>query len=135
VHSRRSASGPGGCRRPSPLRGAGRGARETDATSSIGSCPSGGTRLEYTAHFPRSARNLPESNLAVAHSKRFGPFDNFFIAPEAWGARRAAFFQRAGLPARPDEVGAYLTQRLGRAYDAFLAAQHGNTYATVTDQG
>jgi TnpA family transposase len=78
---------------------------------------------------------IRSGNLAVAHSKRFGPFDDFFISPEAWEARRATFFQRAGLPVRPEEVRTYLTQRLGRAYDAFLAAQPGNTYATVTGRG
>jgi TnpA family transposase len=78
---------------------------------------------------------IKSGNIAVAHSKRFGQFDHFFLATESWQAKRAAFFQRAGLPAHPEEVGAYLTQRLNRAYDAFLAAQPENTYATVTDQG
>ncbi len=41
--------------------------------------------------------------------------------PEArWQTVRDAFFRRAGLPSQADEVPAYLTARLGRAYDHFL---------------
>jgi TnpA family transposase len=78
---------------------------------------------------------IKSGNIAVNGSKRFGHFDDFFISDQAWQARREAFFRRAGLPLRPEEVGAFLTERLDHAYDAFLGSQPNNTYATVTEEG
>ncbi|MBV8269306.1 MAG: Tn3 family transposase, partial [Planctomycetaceae bacterium] len=78
---------------------------------------------------------IKSGNIAVADSKRFGQFDDFFISDQAWQVRREAFFRRAGLPHRPEEVGAFLTERLDHAYDAFLGSQPSNTYATVTEDG
>ena len=74
-------------------------------------------------------------NVAAQSSKRFGRFDNFFIADEQWRAQRDAFFQRAGLPAKPMDVSAYLTARLNNAYDTFLASLPNNAYATVDEKG
>ena len=50
-------------------------------------------------------------NVAAESSKRFGRFDNFFISNERWAAQRKAFFRRAGLPVKPEDVPAYLTAR------------------------
>ena len=74
-------------------------------------------------------------NVAAQSSKRFGRFDNFFISDERWTAQRDAFFQRAGLPAKAEDVPAYLTARLNEAYDAFLVSLPNNAYATVDEKG
>ena len=74
-------------------------------------------------------------NLSVAHSKRFGPFDDFFIDREAWSTRREAFFRRSEMPSDPAAVPTYLQQRLGTAYDQFLATAPDNSFATVEDNG
>jgi predicted transcriptional regulator len=74
-------------------------------------------------------------NVAAESSKRFGRFDNFFIANEQWEAQWKAFFQRAGLPVNPVDVPAYLTDRLNRAYDDFLASLPENTYAAIDNDG
>lgn len=78
---------------------------------------------------------IKSGNIVVSQSKRFGPFERFFMADAPWQARREGFFQRAGLPSQPEAVEAYLTQRLNRAYDTFLEGQSDNPYATVTDAG
>jgi hypothetical protein len=72
-------------------------------------------------------------NVFVAQSKRFGRFDDFFIPDSRWEAQREGFFARAGLPARAEDVPAYLTDRLNQAYDRFLALLPENTYASVHD--
>ena len=69
------------------------------------------------------------------HSKRFGRFDDFFISDQVWQARREAFFRGPGCRIEPEEVGAFLTERLDHAYDLFLGSQPSNTYATVTEDG
>src|SRR5690606_7554673 len=74
-------------------------------------------------------------NIYVQDSKRFGRFDDFFIADSQWQTRQTAFFQRAGLPARGDEVPEYLTRRLDEAYDAFLEGLPENTYTSVDENG
>lgn len=74
-------------------------------------------------------------NVYVTDSKRFGRFDDFFIADAQWQTRQATFFQRAGLPAKADDVPAYLAQRLDDAYDAFLEGLPENTYASVDENG
>jgi hypothetical protein len=74
-------------------------------------------------------------NVAAQSSKRFGRFDNFFISNDQWSAQRDAFFKRAGLPIKPEEVPAYLTERLNRAYDNFLASLPENAYADVNEDG
>ena len=43
-------------------------------------------------------------NVAAQSSKRFGHFNNFFISNDQWSARRDAFFNRAGLPIKPEDV-------------------------------
>lgn len=74
-------------------------------------------------------------NVAAQSSKRFGRFNNFFIATDRWHTQREAFFKRAGLPGKPEDVPAYLTQRLNQAYDNFLAALPQNSYADVNEHG
>ena len=78
---------------------------------------------------------LKSGNLAVAESKRFGQFHQFFIADSQWAGKREKFFERAGLPSSPANVPTYLTARLNRAYDAFLQSQSDNSYATVDENG
>lgn len=73
--------------------------------------------------------------MAARSSKRFGRFDNYFISDERWTTQRDAFFQRAGLPGKPEDVPAYLTARLNEAYDTFLASLPENAYATVDEKG
>jgi TnpA family transposase len=46
-----------------------------------------------------------------------------------------SFFQRAGLPVQAEEVPAYLTDRLNRVYERFLALLPENTYASVNEEG
>ena len=60
-------------------------------------------------------------NVYVEQSKRFGRFDDFFIADARWAFSAETFFQRAGLPAKAEDVPAYLTGRLNQAYDRFLS--------------
>ena len=76
---------------------------------------------------------IKSGNLHVQHSKRFGHFDDFFMPASVWHTRSAEFFQRAGLPSQPEEVKAYLTQRLNQAYDRFLEHLPQNTYAQIRD--
>ncbi|WP_341792643.1 MULTISPECIES: Tn3 family transposase [unclassified Rickettsia] len=70
-------------------------------------------------------------NLTVKDSKRFGNFDNFFMPCTEWKKERIAFFKRAGLPENPQSVKVYLTERLNKAFDTFLATESYNTYAKV----
>jgi TnpA family transposase len=74
-------------------------------------------------------------NVAAQSSKRFSRFDNFFITVGQWRAQRDAFFQRAGLPIKPEDVPAYLTARLNNAFDTFLSSLPNNAYATVDEKG
>lgn len=78
---------------------------------------------------------LKNGNLSVRHSKRFGRFEDYFIAPEQWQSQRDSFFLQAGLPADSKEVPDYLTKRLDKAYDLFLKTVPANTYATVDEEG
>ena len=74
-------------------------------------------------------------NVAVQSSKRFGRFDRLFISDNQWAAQRDAFFKRAGLPVNAEDVPAYLTERLNRAYDNFLDSLPENAYADVNENG
>ena len=78
---------------------------------------------------------LKAGNLSVAHSKRFGHFDDFFIDDATWTPQRTAFFNRTELPTSPTDVAGYLHQRLGRAYDQFLASAPQNSFATLDENG
>lgn len=78
---------------------------------------------------------LRVGNLAVRHSKRFGQFEDYFLPQEGWESLRSPFFQRSGLPADPKDVPGYLTERLNKAFDLFLKAAPGNSYATVDKDG
>ncbi len=78
---------------------------------------------------------VKSGNLSVPNSKRFASLDTFFIPETEWAARREAFFTRAGLPVKPDEVPAYLTDRLNRAYDRFLECLPDNRYAQLNKEG
>jgi hypothetical protein len=74
-------------------------------------------------------------NIYVAHSKRFGRFDDFFMTDSQWENQREGFFQRAGLPIKAEDVPPYLTQRLQQAYDRFLETLPQNNYAKVNEHG
>ena len=78
---------------------------------------------------------VKSGNLYVPHSKRFASLDTFFIPEAEWNSRREAFFVRAGLPVCPDDVPAYLTERLNRAYDRFLERLPNNHYAQLHEDG
>ena len=79
--------------------------------------------------------HIKSGNVAVIGSKRFGHLDDFFMPEARWHAVREAFFRRAGLPSQADEVPAYLTARLGHAYDHFLRRLPENTYAGLDASG
>lgn len=79
--------------------------------------------------------DLRAGNLSVAHSKRFGRFDDFFIPDAQWTPLRDNFFRRARLPRDPTAVSGYLRRRLNAAYDRFLASASGNHFASVNEDG
>ena len=74
-------------------------------------------------------------NVYVVHSKRFGRFDDFFMADNTWQAERESFFQRAGLPVKAAEAVHYLTNRLYQTYDRFLETLPQNSYASIRENG
>lgn len=78
---------------------------------------------------------LKAGNIFVQDSKRFGRFDDFFIADTKWHNLRDTFFNRAGLPVNSEAVPEYLTERLNRAYDQFLKHLPDNAYAQVDEEG
>lgn len=78
---------------------------------------------------------LKAGNIYVQRSKRFGRFDNFFIADSRWEKQRETFFTRAGLPEKAEDVSDYLTNRLNQAYDNFLQLLPSNSYASVNEKG
>ena len=74
---------------------------------------------------------IKSGNLAVEHSKRFGPFDRFFISTSQWQESREEFFRQSGLPLCGQDASVYLTNRLKSAYDRFLTSLPQNTYARI----
>lgn len=72
-------------------------------------------------------------NLSVDLSKRFGLFNDFFMPYSEWEKRRNPFFKRAKLPQNPQDVPGYLTARLNKAIDQFIALETTNEYAKVED--
>ena len=76
---------------------------------------------------------IKAGNVYVQHSKRFGRFDDFFMADNKWEKQRERFFKRAGLPASADDVPSYFTHRLNQVYDNFLNFLPSNHYATVNE--
>ncbi len=78
---------------------------------------------------------VKSGNLSVPNSKRFASLETFFIPESEWASKRGAFFVRAGLPKNPDEVPAYLTNRLNNAYDRFLEKLPTNRYAQLNEEG
>ncbi|MBE0524916.1 MAG: Tn3 family transposase [Methanosarcinales archaeon] len=76
---------------------------------------------------------IKAGNLSVKQSKCFGRFDDFFIPEKKWNELREAFFMRAKLPVRANEVEAFLTQRLNRAFDRFLELLPENSYVTMDE--
>lgn len=56
---------------------------------------------------------------AVKNSKRFGPFDRFFISKVKWESMREEFLGQSGLPLSGKKAARYLTDRLNGAYDRF----------------
>lgn len=78
---------------------------------------------------------IKAGNIFVQRSKRFGRFDDFFIADAKWENQRENFFTRAGLPEKAEDVPEYLTKRLNQAYDNFLESLPKNSYASVGENG
>lgn len=78
---------------------------------------------------------IKSGNVSVQGSKRFGSLTDFFMDDQQWATRRAAFFERAGLPVDAQEARTYLTRQLRQAYDTFLERLPENAYAQVDDQG
>lgn len=74
---------------------------------------------------------IKSGNLTVKNSKRFGPFDRFFISTDQWESTRQEFFAQSSLPEKGEDAAMYLTQRLAKAYDRFLASLPSNTYAKI----
>ena len=79
----------------------------------------------------RVRNEIKSGNLTVKNSKRFGPFDRFFISDDQWEAMREEFFRQSFLPASGKEAARYLTDRLDKAYDQFLLTLPENTYAKI----
>ena len=78
---------------------------------------------------------IKSGNLSVSGSKRFASLETFFILETDRASRRVAFFNRANLPLDPEEVPAYLTNRLNKVYDQFLERQSNNHYAKLDEKG
>ena len=78
---------------------------------------------------------VKSGNLYVDHGKRYTNLNRFFIPHSEWAAKRDAFFTRAGLPTSPNEVTAYLTDRINQAYDRFLERLPTNRYAQISAEG
>lgn len=78
---------------------------------------------------------IKSGNISIKQSKRFGNFNNFFIAQSKWEARRKEFFNRSGLPEKVKDVPEYLTKRLNQAFDNFLEKLPTNSYAQVDKDG
>jgi TnpA family transposase len=73
-------------------------------------------------------------NLAITDSKRFCQLDNFFIDKQLWEAMRKEFFQKNTMPQNPQDVPAYLENRLQKAFDYFLAHEKNNTFAKIEQE-
>ena len=78
---------------------------------------------------------IKSGNITVDDSKRFGDFNQFFIAETGWHQIRPDFFKRSGLPQSPDAAFAFLTERLTAAYDRFIESLPDNAHATVDECG
>ena len=74
---------------------------------------------------------IKSGNLTVKHSKRFGPFDRFFISKDQWQSMREGFFRQSKLPASGKQATLYLKNRLALAYDRFLETVPQNAYAKI----
>jgi TnpA family transposase len=93
-------------------------------------------RRKYEAAVFTALRDhIKYGNLAIAGSKRFGRFDNFFIGTTQWEAMRDAFFQKSKLPQNPSEVFVYLENRLQQAFDYFLQREKNNAFAKAGKEG
>jgi hypothetical protein len=75
--------------------------------------------------------DVKAGNISVKKSKKYGRFDQFFMPIDQWEQKRSDFFKRAWLPEKADELPAYLTKRLSKAYDNFLYHYPQNEYAQV----
>ena len=74
-------------------------------------------------------------NVAVRGSKRFGHLSDLFMPADVWDAERAAFFDRAGLPADGAEAVPLLNSRLEAAYDRLVSGLPGNAHVAVKGDG
>jgi hypothetical protein len=77
---------------------------------------------------------IKAGNLSVGRSKRFGRFDEFFIADEKWWELRPGFFRRAGLPMNPEEVPLFLAKRLNMSFDQFLERLPNNAFVRMDEE-
>jgi len=78
---------------------------------------------------------IKTGNFYVQHSKRFASLDEFFMPESAWQVKREKFFERAGLPSDPQKAAKYLTDRLNKIYDHFLAVLPNNPYVECNKDG
>lgn len=72
---------------------------------------------------------IKSGNIYVKNSKRFGPFERFFISYTQWKSVREEFFRQSGLPQKGCDAAIYLSEKLNLAYDRFLETLPNNTYA------
>ena len=87
------------------------------------------------AVFTEIQDNVKHGDLTISGSKRFGKLENFFIDTKQWGALRAGFFQKSKLPQNPQDVPAYLENRLDKAFAYFLEREKKNSFAKVGKEG
>ena len=93
-------------------------------------------RAAYEAAVLTALRDeIRRGNVAVRGSKRFGHLSDLFMPEDAWETERAAFFERAELPANGTEAVALLERRLGEAYDRFLTSLPKNGHVTFGEDG
>ena len=93
-------------------------------------------RAAYEAAVLTALRDeIRRGNVAVVGSKRFGHLSDLFMPEDAWETERAAFFERAELPADGTEAVALLERRLGEAYDRFLTSLPKNGHVTFGEDG
>ena len=74
---------------------------------------------------------IKHGNVSVNKGRFFSPFDQLFMPDEIWQSKREAFFEKAGLPSKPNDLEEYLSGRSNRAIDLFVETEKTNTYAKV----
>jgi len=87
------------------------------------------------ALFTAMIDHIKSGNIAIKNSKRYGHIEDFFMPVQEWETYRSTFFKCSGLPQNPNEVAAFLTQKLNQAFDDFLEKLPKNTYAQLDENG